>query len=56
MWQLWENAMEVIIKMEKTNTMTNTWGETKTKTKTMTNVPHLSRSAEWPPFPMVLLA
>ena len=25
MWQLWENAREVIVKMEKTNIMTNTW-------------------------------
>ena len=30
MWQLWENVMEVIEKMEKTNTMTNTWGKTRT--------------------------
>ena len=23
--KLWENVMEVIVKIEKTNTMTNTW-------------------------------
>ena len=28
--KLWENVMEVIVKIEKTNTMTNTWGKTKT--------------------------
>ena len=33
MWQLWEKVMEVVIvKIEKTNTMTNKWGKTKTKT------------------------
>ena len=33
MWQLWEKVMEVVIvKIEKTDTMTNTWGRTKTKT------------------------
>ena len=33
MWQLWEKVMEVVIvKIEKTDTMTNTWGKTKTKT------------------------
>ena len=26
-----ENVMVVLIKIEKTNTMTNTWGETKTR-------------------------
>ena len=30
--KLWENVMEVIVKIEKTNTMTNTWRNTKTKT------------------------
>ena len=29
--KLWENVMKVIVKIEKTNTMTNTWGKTKTK-------------------------
>ena len=24
--KLWENVMEFIVKIEKTNTMTNTWG------------------------------
>ena len=28
--------MEVIVKIEKKNTMTNTWGKAKTKTKTKT--------------------
>ena len=28
--KLWENVMDVIVKIEKTNTMTNTWGKTKT--------------------------
>ena len=33
MWQLWEKVMEVVIvKRERTDTMTNTWGKTKTKT------------------------
>ena len=32
--KLWENVMEVIVKIEKTKTMTNTWGKSKTKTKT----------------------
>ena len=32
--KLWKNVMEVIVKIEKTNTMTNTWGKTKTETKT----------------------
>ena len=32
--KLWENVMEAIVKLEKTNTMTNTWRQTKTKTKT----------------------
>ena len=32
MWQLWGNVMEVIVKIEKKNTMTNTLGKTKTKT------------------------
>ena len=35
--KLWENVMEVIVKIEKTNTMTNTWRKTKTKTKTKTD-------------------
>ena len=30
--KLWENVMYVPVKIEKTNTMTNTWGKTKTKT------------------------
>ena len=30
LWKLWENIMEVIVKIEKTNTMTNVWGKTKT--------------------------
>ena len=29
--QLWENVMEVILKIDKTNTMTNTRGKTKTR-------------------------
>ena len=29
--KLWENVMEIIVKIEKTNTMTNTWGNTKTR-------------------------
>ena len=29
--------MEVIVKIEKTNTMTNTWGKTKTKTRVSEN-------------------
>ena len=28
--------MEIIVKIEKTNIMTNTWGKTKTKTKIKT--------------------
>ena len=32
LWQLWGNVLEVIIMIEKTNTMTNTWRNTKTKT------------------------
>ena len=31
--KLWENVMEVIVKIEKTNTMTNTRGKTKTEKK-----------------------
>ena len=30
LWQLWKKVMEVMEKIEKTNTMTNTWGKTKT--------------------------
>ena len=30
--KLWKNVMEVIVKIEKTNIMTNTRGKTKTKT------------------------
>ena len=30
--KLWGNVMDVIVKIEKTNTMTNTWRNTKTKT------------------------
>ena len=33
MSQFWEVVMEVIVKTGKTNTMTNTWGKTKTKTE-----------------------
>ena len=29
--KVWGNIMELIVKIEKTNTMTNTWSETKTK-------------------------
>ena len=29
--KLWENVMEVVVKIKKTNTMTNTWGKTKTR-------------------------
>ena len=29
--KLWENVMKVIVKIIKTNTMTNTWGKTKTR-------------------------
>ena len=36
--KLWENVMEVMVKIEKTNTMTNTWGKTKTKTDKDKNV------------------
>ena len=32
--KLWENVMEVIVKIEKANAMTNTWGNTKTNTNT----------------------
>ena len=30
--KLWGNVMDVIIKIENTHTMTNTWGKTKSKT------------------------
>ena len=30
--------MEVVVKIKKTNTMTNTWGKTKTKTDKSKNV------------------
>ena len=30
--KLWENVMEAIVKIEKTNRMTNTWRQTKKKT------------------------
>ena len=30
MWQHWENFLGVIVKIEKTNTMKNTWRKTKT--------------------------
>ena len=30
--KLWENVMEVMVKIEKTNTMTNIWGNTQTGT------------------------
>ena len=33
-----KNIMEVIVKIGKTNTMTNTWGKTKTKTEKDKNV------------------
>ena len=32
--KIWENVMEVIVKIEEANTMTNTWGKTKTNTRT----------------------
>ena len=35
--KLWENVMEAIMKIEKTNTMTNTWGKAKTKTRMTEN-------------------
>ena len=35
--KLWENVMEVIVKIEKANTMTNTWRNTKTKTRVTEN-------------------
>ena len=37
LWQLWKKVMEVMVKIEKTNTMTNTWGKTKTKTSIAEN-------------------
>ena len=37
MWQLWENEMEVIVKMEKTNTMTNTWERQRQTKKRMSD-------------------
>ena len=30
--KLWENVWEATVKIENTNTMTKTWGKTKTKT------------------------
>ena len=36
--KLWENVMEVVVKIKKTNTMTNTWGKTKTNTDKDKNI------------------